>query len=159
MTPQEQEGRKQGRERVMRLGLWRRWLRRNSRDLKLTALVVLGGLSLTVYYSGQPDGAKAALFAVLAATTAVYTPLSRRNRLPIDLGISTLLHLLMLADTLGAGMFWLLNETGGMIGWLVKTVLAVSGVFFLLGLGHVLQAIESRLGNHQKDTRGKDSTR
>ena len=61
--------------RVMRLGLWRRWLRMNSRGLKFTALVVLGGLSLTVYYSGQPDGAKAALLAILAATTAIYTSL------------------------------------------------------------------------------------
>ena len=28
--------------------VWRRWLRMNSRGLKFTALVVLGGLSLTV---------------------------------------------------------------------------------------------------------------
>ena len=127
----------------MRLGLWRRWLRRNSRDLKLTALVVLGGLSLTVFYSGQPHGAKAALLAILAATTAIYLP--RRGRLPIDLGIRTLLHLVMLADTLGAGVFWLLNETGGMFDWLIWTVLAVSGTFFFLGLEQVLKAVEPQL--------------
>ena len=73
MTPQEREGRKQGRERVMRLGQRRRWLRMNSPGLNLTALVVLGGLSITVFYSGQPHGAKAALLAILAATTAIYT--------------------------------------------------------------------------------------
>ena len=52
----------------------------NSRGLKLTAFVVLGGLSITVFYSGQPHGAKAALLAILAATTAIYTSLPRRNR-------------------------------------------------------------------------------
>ena len=132
----------------------------NSRGLNLTALVVLGGLSLTVFYSGQPHGAKAALLAILAATTAIYTLLPRRNRPDFDLGIRTLLHLVMLADTLGAGVFWLLNEIGGMFDWLILTVPAVSGVFFLLGLENVLQAVKPQLERLMKhrDRKGGHSS-